>query len=531
MKINDFAGTGTLMRLFGRRDRVLFPFWTMVPAFLCLAVAATFLPMGEKLHQVLTEFNHDILISALLGPILSLDLQGAIVWRGFSQLTLALGIGSFWSVIRHTRADEESGRSDLIRSYVVGRCADLSAALVLTVIGDLASGALIALVISLLGAPPAGSVLFGATVCLTGCFFAGIGALGAQMSESSGGARALGFVAIGLGMALAILNNFAGGDTVLRWLTPMAWQRLTAPFAGNHFIILLYCLAAALVPALLAFLLSFRRDLTAGVLPDHPGRAEASPLFSRPIALAWKLQKRSLGGWLVGTVLYMAVFAALAPGLSRSGRMSGWLSGIVGSSDINLSEAFIGISLYLLAIFIAVYAISAALRLKSEEKAGRVELLVDKPLAKADWMASHLTIAFGGSALLLLIVGAVGGLIFGQMTGDLSHAFPRVMAMSLSKVPPIWLFTSIAVLLYGLFPKLTGLAWLFWFGSSLLELAWEEKLVSWSAMRLSPYSYAHYTIEITRLPLLPLIGLVLLAGLLTVLGMAGFRRRDVMTKS
>ena len=34
-------------------------------------------------------------------------------------------------------------------------------------------------------------------------------------------------VALGLAMLLAIVNNFGGGDTVLCWITPMAWQRLT----------------------------------------------------------------------------------------------------------------------------------------------------------------------------------------------------------------------------------------------------------------------------------------------------------------
>jgi len=262
MKTSDFAGTGTLFRLFLRRDRFSLPLWIFLPVILGLVTAATFTAMADQgLQNVLTDFDKDSLISALLGPVMSFDLSGAIVWRGTSQLALVLGIGSLLTVIRHTRADEETGRSELLRACVVGPYASLTAALLLTGFLNLTAGVLIALSIIALGGAAGGSFLFGATMSAVGCFFAGIGALGVQLRENSGTARGIGVAALGLGVVMAILNNFGGGDTLLRWITPMAWQRLTQPFAGNHGWSLLYCAAFASIPVVIAYVLSSRRDL------------------------------------------------------------------------------------------------------------------------------------------------------------------------------------------------------------------------------------------------------------------------------
>ena len=60
-------------------------------------------------------------------------------------MALVLAIGSLLTVIRHTRTDEETGRSELIRAYEVGPYASMTAALILTVVGNLVSGVIIAL--------------------------------------------------------------------------------------------------------------------------------------------------------------------------------------------------------------------------------------------------------------------------------------------------------------------------------------------------------------------------------------------------
>ncbi len=535
MRASDFAGTGILFRLFLRRDRFLLPLWTFLPVLLVWVTAATFTALaGQGLDLVLAEFNQDALISALLGPVMSFDLAGAIVWRGVSQLALALGIGSLLTVIRHTRTDEETGRSELIRAGMVGRYAGLTAVLLLTGMGNLAAGVLIALSIMALGGAVGGSLLFGATMSTIGCFFAGIGALGVQLKESSGTARGIGAAALGLGLVLAVLNNFGGGDTIIRWFTPMAWQRLTQPFAANHGWSLLYCVVFAAVPVILAYGLSVRRDLGAGVFMARSGPIEAAPRFSSPLALAWRLQKGIFTGWLAGTLLYIAVFAAISPGLSIAGGMSDWLSGLGGTSwsdEAGLGYVFIGVSIYLISLFVAAYAMTAVLRLKKEENEGRVEMLLDKRVSRMGLMSSHVIVAALCSAALLLVMGIAGGLIYGLAAGDVSNKFWPVLAMCVAKIPPVWILLGVAALLYGLWPRITALGWVVWLSFAILEFAWEAQIIDWSAMAFSPFAYAHYTIDIANLPLLPLVWLLCFSAALTGIGLFGFRNRDVFTKA
>ncbi|MEL7567744.1 MAG: hypothetical protein AAGU27_23100 [Dehalobacterium sp.] len=537
MRTSDFAGTETLFRLFLRRDRFLLSIWIFLPVILLLGNAATFIAMdsqGQGLRSALTKFNNDPLISSLLGPVMSLDLSGAIVWRTVSLLSLVLGISSLLTVIRHTRTDEETGRSELIRAYIVGRYANLTAALILTVVGNLSAGVLIAFSIIVLGGTAGGSFLYGATMSAIGCFFAGIGALGVQLRESSGSARGIGVAALGLGMLMAILNNFGGGYTLLRWITPMAWQRVTQPFAGNHAWSMLYFAAFAAVPAIIAYTLSARRDLGAGVLLARSGPREAAPYFSSPLALAWRLHWGSFLGWLVGTVLYIIVFAAISPVLTNAGGMSDWLANLGGTNwtdAVGLGYVFISIGIYLMSLMVAIYAMNAVLRLKKEENEGRTEMLLDKQVSRIQWMSSHLIAASLGSAALLLATGIAGGLVYGLAAGNLNNDFWHIFSMSVSKIPPVWILLGSTALLYGLWPRITALGWVLWLSFTLLEVAWETQIIDWSLMRISPFSYVHYTINIASLPLLPLFWLLCLSAILTGIGLFGFRNRDVFTKA
>ncbi len=531
----NFAGTKTLFKLFLRRDRFLLPLWIFLPVILAMIVATTFTAMADQgMHSVLNEFNNDPLVSAILGPVMSFDLSGAIVWRGTSQLALVLAIGSLFTMIRHSRTDEETGRSELIRAYEVGPYASLTAALILTIVGNLVSGVMIALSVIALGGDTVSSFVFGATMSLVGCFFAGIGALGVQFQENSGGARGIGIAAAGLAIMIMILNNIGGGDTILKWLSPMAWQRISRPFAGNYGWSLLYFTAMATIPIVISYVLSTRRDLGASVLPSRPGPSEASLGFSSPLALAWRLHKRNFIGWLIGTLLYIVVFSAISPGLSQSGGMSGWLSSLGGTDWIEqagLGYVFISVAIYLVSLVVAAYAITAVLRIKQEENEGRAELLIDKQVSRIHWISSHIIVAAICSAALLLAMGIAGGLAYGFVTGDLSNSFWNIFSMNVSKIPPVWILLGLTALLYGLWPRITSLSWVVWLAFILLELGWEAQILDWSLMQISPFSFAHYTIDISNLPPFPLLCLFCISAILIGIGLLGFKNRDISTKS
>jgi ABC-2 type transport system permease protein len=142
-------------------------------------------------------------------------------------------------------------------------------------------------------------------------------------------------------------------------------------------------------------------------------------------------------------------------------------------------------------------------------------------------MGSYLMVALAGSTLILLTLGLASGLGWSIASGEF-NLFPRVLGMSLSKIPSVWTIIGIAVFLYGWLPRLAPvLNWLILGVFIFVEMLWEVGIVGWSALQWTPFAYAHYSIPIHELSIVPLIVLIGIAATLTWLGFIGFRRRSI----
>lgn len=533
MNQNYFVGTGTLLRLFLRRDRFLLPIWVFMPMLL-LWSQASFVTALPDWQEFLAELTTNPLAGAMLGPVVPLTTAGAVIWRGFVQGSLVVIIGSLLTVIRHTRTEEEAGRSELIRGGVVGRHAILTAALVLTCVANLVAGLLAALALIANGFSVDGSLLFGFTITATGCFFTGIGALCAQFREHAGSAKSIAFAILGLGMLLLIWNNVGGGYTGWAWLAPQAWYRLTKPFAGNDRGALLALFILSAIPMIGAYVLSIHRDLGAGLFQQRLGPSAGAPSLRSPLTLAWKLHRGTMMGWTIGMVFIGAAIGTVIPSISESiGDMLSnmWVDVWVEMIEkIGNREAFMAVAIYILSLMtgVTIYGIATVLRLRKEERENLAEPLLARPVSRMGWMSSHLILGFIGSAFLQLVLGLAAGLGWGLTIGDVSGVLPRVLGMSISKIPIVWVMVGIAAMLYGLLPRAASvLSWSLVVLFVVIEMLWEAQVVDWSVMRFSPFSYAHYTIPISELPILPLLGLICLAAALTGIGLMGFKRRSI----
>jgi ABC-2 type transport system permease protein len=139
------TGAGQLLRLLLRRDRVILPLWVLLLGSLPQVYVAGF----EKLFTTDAQRIEYARVGAsnagfagLYGPLSGDSLGELVVWRaGFVPVMIALA--ALLTVIRHTRAEEEAGRSDLIRATVVGRWAQLAAALLATTLGCLVMGVIV----------------------------------------------------------------------------------------------------------------------------------------------------------------------------------------------------------------------------------------------------------------------------------------------------------------------------------------------------------------------------------------------------
>ena len=209
-----------------------------------------------------------------------------------------------------------------------------------------------------------------------------------------------------------------------------------------------------------------RRDFGAGLLPSRPGRATASRALGSPLGLAWRLQRGSLIGWAVGLLLLGAAYGSLGNSIEQyiadNPEVADFLPG--GAADI--VDSYLALTISISRPDRAAYGVTSALRARGEETSGRAEPVLATATSRWAWLASHLSVALVGSALVLLAAGFGEGLAYGLTVSDAGQ-IPRLMAVALVYLPAVWLIVGLAVLGFGWLPR--AAAAVAWVGGRLLR--------------------------------------------------------------
>jgi len=529
--MKSLAGTGALVRLILRRDRIVMPLWVVVLALTPVSVASTLADLYPTVAE--RQAYTDILTGnpaflALYGPVFGSSIGALTAWRLTGTVVL-VGLASLLTVVRHTRAEEEAGRGELLGATVVGRQAPLFAALIVTFSANLLLAALVAVGLVGFGLPAVGSAALGISWAALGWTFAAVAAVAAQVTEGARAARGIAITVLGLCFLLRAAGD-AGKRDWLSWLSPVGWSQHMRPFADERWWV--FALFAALVAVLVAaaYTLSARRDLGAGLMPPQPGPAAASPWLRSPLVLAWRLQRGSLLAWTFGLALVGAMLGSIAQGAVEVVGGNPQLRGVIeqlGSSS-ELADVYFAAVMGLLGLVASGYAIGAALRLRSEEASGRVEPVLAAAVSRTRWATSHLFFALAGPAVVLAAAGLTAGLTYGLSAGDVGRDLPRVLAAAAAQLPAVWVLAGIAAALFGLVPRFaTSVGWGALAACALLEELGRPLQLSKRVLDLSPFAH------VPKLPgddvsAVPLVWLVVVAAALVAAGLLAFRRRDVL---
>jgi ABC-2 type transport system permease protein len=526
--VNSLTGTRALARLALRLDRVRLTVWVLGLAVVPMATAAnyrTLYPTEADLRAVSGVLANPSLV-ALSGPLHVVSIGGLTAWKiGVTEFVL-VALMSLLTVGRHTRTEEETGRLELVRATVVGRHAPLTAALLVTVLADLAVAVLISLGLLATGLPAAGSVALGLATGLVGVLFAAVAAAAGQLTRSSRAASA-GAAAV---LAGTYLLRAVGdtGPTWLSWLSPTGWAVGMRPYAGERWWVAALFAGAATVFAALGYALADRRDVGAGLLPERPGPAAAAAALRGPVALAWRLHRGLLLGWAVGLALTGAVMGGAAAGIRDLAAPNQQLTDVLTrmGGPTGLTNAFLAAVFGITGMVAAAYTIQATLRLRVEETSGRVEALLATGVGRLRWAASHLVFALLGTALLLAAAGVAGGLAYGAQVDDVGGQVGRLLGAALVQLPATWVLAGLGTALVGLAPRLSALAWAALIGSVLLvELGALFGLSQW-LVDLTPFGHVP-KLPGAALAVAPVLGLTAVAAALAAAGLAGLRRRDM----
>lgn len=526
-------GTGTLIRFILRRERVGLPAWLLgLTALLALFLRAlSELTATEEQRQDLYRIMSGS-VGAIFGPSYGRDDITAeryvVGVYGLFFFVLA-ALMSMLLVARHTRAEEQSGRAELIRSGVVGRHASLTAALIVAAGANVLLALLLASTLTAYGHDGSDGLLFGASVGAIGLVFAGITAITAQITEYS--RTAVGMAGAVLGAAWAVR---AAGDMIrdygspLSWLSPLAWANQTRPYVDGRWWPLLLSLGLAAVAVAVGYSLSARRDLGAGLVAARPGAPAAAPWLRSPLAVVFRLQRSSLMWWTVALAASGLLVGGLGDQIADPVGMSERRIEIFGGSVDALLDGYLGMMALFLTVISGIMLVLGLQAVRGEEVEGRADPVLATAISRWAWLGSYLAVLSLSVVGLLLATGVATGLGTVLAGEDVSYVWDMALAF-LGHAPGVLVILGVAAMLYGVFPRAIGVTWVL-IGYSLFVALFGTvmDLPGW-AMNLSP-------MEHTGRP--PLDGtswsgtaiLLAIAVGLMVAGLAAFRRRDLETR-
>ncbi|MCV7399433.1 ABC transporter permease [Mycobacterium fragae] len=523
-----FSGTWGMLRLYLRRDRIVLPLWVLL---LSVPLATVYIGSIEKVYPdqaARAAFAASIMASpaqrTLYGQVYNDSLGAVGIWKaGMFHLLIAVAV--ILTVIRHTRADEESGRAELIDSTAVGRYASLTAALLLTFGASIITGMIGAAGLLNTAVAPSGSLAFAAALACSGLVFTAVAAVAAQLSPSARFARGVAFGVLGAAFTLRAVGD--AGSGTLSWLSPLGWSLLVRPYAGDRWEVLLLHLATTVMLTVLAYRLLARRDVGAGLIAERPGAGTAAPTLRGVVGLAWRLDRGTLLLWTIGLCLYGLLIGSIAHGIGDEIGGSASVRDIVArmGGTTALERAFLAVAFCMLGMAAAASTVSLTLRMHQEETSQRAETLLAGAVSRSRWLASHLTMALAGSAVALLVAGLAAGFTYGVAADDIGGKLPTVVATAAAQLPAVWLLAAVTVALFGLVPRFTPVAWGVLVGFIALYLI--GSLSGFPQWLLDLEPFAHVPRVGGDFTAVPLLWQSVIDTTLIAVGAAALRRRDL----
>jgi ABC-2 type transport system permease protein len=527
----ELVGLWVLLRLNLRRERISLLIWIIGVSAVAASTfsAITSLYPGQAERAALAgSITANPAFLAMLGPIGSTTVGGLTAWRIGVLAATMIGLMAIFTVIGRTRADEETGRTELLMAGVVGRSAQLVAAVIIAAGAALLIGLLVAVAGIAQGAPVTGSVALGAAFAGCGWVFAGVAAVTAQLTENARTATAMAGAVLGAGYAIRAIGDTVVGWKWMQWLSPQGWVTRVNAFGTDQILVLVLFAVTSLALVGTAVVLLHRRDVGLALFPARLG-PPSNPRLTSPDALAVRLHRGSLTGWAVGFVAFGAITGGIAASAGDLINGSPQLAQIInrlGGAGV-LIDAFLAALGAYAGLLAAAYAISAVLRMHTEEAAERVSPILATAVGRTRWLSGHLMFALGGAVLLLALDGVVTGIVHGARIGDLPTGLDRGLVAMLIQVPPVMIMGGFAMVIYGWWPRLSVLAWAALGLALVFGLLGRVLQLPQILLDLSPYTHMPSLPggEIRWLPVLVELGI---AAALVAVGVAGLRRRDVM---
>ncbi len=531
MDLNIFANTGKLFRFILHLDRIRIPLWIIGLALFTLIVPPTF----ENLYE--TQQDRDAITETMANPAMTAmlgtgDLEnyttGAMTAHNMLLITAVIvGLMAILLVTRHTRAEEEDGRIEMIRSLPSGRLSYLNATLLVTSGTYIVLALFISLGLYALGIESIdleGSLLYGAILGGTGLVFAGVTAVFAQLTENSRGTIGWSVTILIFFYLLRAITDIS--NEALSWLSPLGWVSKAGVYSSNNWGPIFLMLAVSLVLFILANYLNSIRDLEQGFIASKPGRKYATRFLQSPIGLAFRLQRTGFIAWEIGMYIlgasYGSIFGDLESFFEGNDIYQQMLQQAEGAS---IAEQFIPTLMIVISLLATVPPVIAMNKLHGEEKNGRLEHLLARAVSRTRLITSYLILAIV-NGFVMISLSALGLWSAANSVMEEGLEFRMVFSAALAFFPAMLVMIGIAAFLNGFLPRLTHLVWMYFLYSFfVLYLGNLMQFPNWVG-QLSPFGHVP-EIPIEDATFMPLFSLSIIAVGLMLSSFVGFRNRDI----
>lgn len=521
------TGFGTFLRSFLRRDALTLVWWSLGTVLLFYATAASIdglYPTQADFDRAAASMEGNAAFIAMAGPARALDtVGGQVAWQCTAFGAIMVGLMSMFLVGRHTRAEEEAGRDELLRAAAVGRFASTSAAVTSALLANVVVGVLVGASLVAFGLTAVDSWALGLGLTASGWFFTGTALVAAQLTASNRTAYAIAGTVIGVSYVLRAVGDVGNG--VASWLSPIGWYQAMHAFSGLRWWPAGLLLVGSGVTVAAGYRLFRLRDYGSGVLASRPGPPRAGTGLRSGLGLAWRLHRGAVVGWAGGMLLCGIAYGAIGQDVDSLIGDSKESREVFAQGGGDLVDGFFATSILMLAVICCGYAISSALRPRGEEDASHLEVLLATGLPRRSWLGGHVTVTVLGTVATLAAAGAGLGLGYVLVTGDGSYAW-QITWPVLAYAAPVLALSAVARLLFGLAPRLMVLAWLpLAFVAVVMLLGDVLQLPQW-LQDVSPFEHLAL-VPADAFTWTPVLVIAAIAGAISLVGQAAFLRRDV----
>ncbi|MCA2219052.1 ABC transporter permease [Jidongwangia harbinensis] len=468
-------------------------------------------------------------IRTLFGAPVGLDTAGGFtVWRVGTVIAILLGVWSILATTRITRGEEDAGRWDLLLSGRLRAPAVLLRHLAPVMAVAAATATAVTAVLLLSGTAPTGAVLHGAGIGLLGMFSVAVAALTAQVFPARSPATGTAVAVLCLGLLARMIGDGVTALGWLHWLSPFGLLSLSGPYVHNRVLPLLLLAAATALITVLTLTAARRRDVHDGLIPAAAGRRPRTRLLASVETFAVRRVTRPLTGWMIGIGAYYLLIGLTAVSVTDFLRDNPALAGDASQAGFEGLGSIAGFTATLFAILampVGGFVTARMTAFLADETDRRLTQLTSQPITRIRLIGAEIAVTAVAAAVLVTGAGLATWLGITAIGGEL--AVDAALSGTWNVLPIVLLSLGTAVFAIGWTPRWTGLLGGLPTTGGFLLLVIADSVAAPDWVRdISPFAHLA-PVPLTEASMTASSVMLAVATVLTIVGVAGYRRRDL----